>query len=71
MDSTSGYKVLKFFFVESVYQNWHDRYPFFFENVPEVQNGFVQPPDEAGLDLKFKPDLFKREDIIVETIPEA
>jgi L-alanine-DL-glutamate epimerase-like enolase superfamily enzyme len=62
--------ITNLFFVESVYPNWTERYPYFFENVPQVVNGTVKPPVEPGLGLKFKKDLFKHEDISVETIAE-
>ena len=58
------------YYVESVYPNWKERYPFFFENVPEVVNGEVKPSEEPGLGLIFKPDLFKRKEVIIETVAE-
>jgi len=58
------------FYVESVYPNWKERYPFFFDNVPQVENGEVKPPNLPGLGLKFKEGLFERDDVIIETIAE-
>jgi L-alanine-DL-glutamate epimerase-like enolase superfamily enzyme len=63
--------ITNLFFVESVYPNWKERYPYFFDNVPEVVGGTVKPPEEPGLGLKFKKDLFDHRDIIVDTIAEA
>ena len=63
--------ITNLFFVESVYPNWKERYPFFFENVPQVENGTVRPPDAPGLGLIFKEGLFERDDVIVETIAET
>jgi L-alanine-DL-glutamate epimerase-like enolase superfamily enzyme len=62
--------VTNLFFIESVYQNWHDRYPYFFENVPQVEGGHVVPPEEPGLGLQFKPGLFESDDVMVETVAE-
>jgi L-alanine-DL-glutamate epimerase-like enolase superfamily enzyme len=63
--------VTNLFFVESVYPNWTDRYPFFFDNVPQVVDGSVKPPDKPGLGLEFTKDLFDHQDITVETIAEV
>jgi len=62
--------ITNLFYVESVYPNWHDRYPYFFDNVPQVYEGAVKPPETPGLGLKFKEDLFSRDEVIVETIAE-
>jgi L-alanine-DL-glutamate epimerase-like enolase superfamily enzyme len=62
--------ITNLFYVESVYPNWKERYPFFFDNVPQVENGTVKPPEAPGLGLIFKEGLFEREDVIVETIAE-
>jgi len=62
--------ITNLFFVESVYPNWNERYPFFFDNVPQVVNGKIKPPDKPGLGLKFKKDLFDHKEITVETIAE-
>ncbi len=63
--------VTNLFFVESVYPNWKERYPFFFDNVPQVEAGTARPPDLPGLGLQFKAGLFEREDVIVNTVAEA
>ncbi len=62
--------VTNLFYVESVYPEWHDRNPRFFDNAPRVNKGMVQPPDLPGLGLQFKEGLFEQEDVIVETISE-
>lgn len=62
--------ITNLFYVESVYPNWKERYPFFFDNVPQVENGQVKPPNLPGLGLQFKEGLFDRDDVIVETIAE-
>ncbi|MEK6479722.1 mandelate racemase/muconate lactonizing enzyme family protein [Catalinimonas sp. 4WD22] len=58
------------FYVESVHPNWKNRYPYFFENVPQVNQGRVQPPEASGLGLVFREGLFESNDVIVETIAE-
>ena len=63
--------VTNLFYVESVYPNWKERYPFFFDNVPQVVNGRVQPPEAPGLGLQFKPGLWEREDVIVEVVAKV
>lgn len=62
--------ITNLFFVESVYPNWKNRYPYFFENVPQVENGGVKPPEKPGLGLEFKEGLFESSDVIVNTIAE-
>jgi L-alanine-DL-glutamate epimerase-like enolase superfamily enzyme len=62
--------VTNLFFVESVYPNYTERYPFFFDNVPQVINGAVKPPREPGLGLTFKEGLFQRDDVTVNVIAE-
>jgi L-alanine-DL-glutamate epimerase-like enolase superfamily enzyme len=58
------------FYVESVYPNWKERYPYFFDNVPPVENGMVKPPERPGLGLQFRPGLFERDEVIVNVIAE-
>jgi L-alanine-DL-glutamate epimerase-like enolase superfamily enzyme len=62
--------ITNLFYVESVYANWKERYPYFFENAPQVVDGYVKPPDLPGLGLKFRPGLFESDDVIVHTIAE-
>ncbi|MEM9671637.1 MAG: mandelate racemase/muconate lactonizing enzyme family protein [Bacteroidota bacterium] len=62
--------ITNLFYVESVYPNWKERYPFFFENVPQVENGTVKPPSAPGLGLQFTSGLFERDDVIVDIIAE-
>lgn len=58
------------FYVESVYPNWKDRYPYFFDNTPQVVDGFVKPPNGPGLGLKFKEGIFESKNVMVNTIAE-
>ncbi|MEM9327834.1 MAG: mandelate racemase/muconate lactonizing enzyme family protein [Bacteroidota bacterium] len=60
--------ITNLFYVESVYPNWAERYPFFFDNVPQVDQGIVKPPNLPGLGLQFKPGLFERDDVIVNVL---
>ena len=62
--------ITNLFYVESVYPEWHDRNPLFFDNVPQVIDGMVLPSEQPGLGLQFKKGLFEQEDVIVETISE-
>ena len=62
--------ITNLFYVESVYPNWHDRYPYFFENTPEVLRGMVKPPESPGLGLKFKPGIFEDDHVKINTITE-
>jgi L-alanine-DL-glutamate epimerase-like enolase superfamily enzyme len=62
--------VTNLFFVESVYPNYTERYPFFFNNVPQVINGSVKPPREPGLGLIMKEGLLERDDVIINSIAE-
>jgi L-alanine-DL-glutamate epimerase-like enolase superfamily enzyme len=60
--------ITNLFYVESVYPNWHDRYPYFFDNVPQVVNGLAKPNEGAGLGLKFKQGIFENKHVKVNTI---
>jgi galactonate dehydratase len=62
--------VTNLFYVESVYPSWHDRDLNFFDNPPQVKQGMVLPPDLPGLGLQFKDGLFKRKDVVTQTIAE-
>ena len=62
--------ITNLFFVESVYPNWNERYPYFFDNVPQVVNGTVKPPQNPGLGLQFKKGLFDSKDLKINTIAE-
>ena len=63
--------ITNLFYVESVYPNWHDRYPYFFDNTPQVTGGFVKPPQSPGLGLQFKKDIFNNKNLIVNTVAEV
>ena len=63
--------ITNLFFVESVYPNWIERYPYFFDNVPQVVNGSVKPPERPGLGLQFKKGIFENKDLMIETIAEV
>ena len=60
--------VTNLFYVESVYPEWYDRNPLYFENPPQVVKGFASPPDLPGLGLQFKKGLFEQKDVIIEKI---
>ena len=62
--------ITNLFYVESVYPEWKNRNPLFFDNAPKVSNGLVLPPEKPGLGLQFKSGLFGQKDVIVETISE-
>jgi L-alanine-DL-glutamate epimerase-like enolase superfamily enzyme len=62
--------VTNLFFVESVYPNWKTRYPYFLDNVPQVEKGLARPPKLPGLGLQFRPGLFESDDVIINLIAE-
>jgi len=62
--------ITNLFFVESVYPNWHDRYPYFFENTPQVVSGSAKPPTAPGLGLSFKKGVFDNQFVKLTTIAE-
>ena len=62
--------ITNLFYVESVYPNWHDRYPYFFDNTPQVVNGSVKPPTAPGLGLSFKENWSDDKRIKITTIAE-
>jgi L-alanine-DL-glutamate epimerase-like enolase superfamily enzyme len=60
--------ITNLFYIESVFPHWQARFPFFFDNVPQVANGSVKPPEASGLGLQFKEDLFQRKGVVINTI---
>jgi L-alanine-DL-glutamate epimerase-like enolase superfamily enzyme len=62
--------ITNLFYVESVYPNWKNRYPYFFDNVPQVSQGFAQPTNLPGLGLQFREGLFESDDVLVNLVAE-
>jgi len=59
-----------FLIMESNYWKYTHQYPYFIDNVPVPEEGYVRPPELPGLGAEIKPELFKNGDAIVETIQE-
>ncbi|MBK8503504.1 MAG: hypothetical protein IPL46_15590 [Saprospiraceae bacterium] len=56
--------------MERVYPKWKTRYPYFFDNVLQVERGLAKPPELPGLGLQFRPGLFEIDDVVVSLIAE-
>ena len=56
--------------MESNYWKYTHQYPYFLNNVPIPVNGYVTPPETAGLGAEIKEELFTNGDAILETVAE-
>lgn len=56
--------------MESNYWKYTHQYPYFINNVPVPENGFVIPPELPGLGAEINPEIFKNGDAIIETVAE-
>jgi L-alanine-DL-glutamate epimerase-like enolase superfamily enzyme len=59
-----------FMIMESNYWKYTHQFPYFLNNVPIPQNGFVSAPESPGLGAEIRPELFSSGDAIVEVIAE-
>jgi L-alanine-DL-glutamate epimerase-like enolase superfamily enzyme len=57
-----------FCYMESNYWKYTHQYPYFINGVPVPVDGYITPPDGAGLGVEIRPELFKSGDAILETI---
>ena len=54
--------------MESNYWKYTHQYPYFLNNVPVPEQGFVTAPEAPGLGAEIRPEIFENGDAIVETI---
>jgi galactonate dehydratase len=59
-----------FMIMESNYWKYMHQYPYFLNNVPVPENGYVQATDAPGLGAEIRPELFKNGDALVEVVAE-
>lgn len=59
-----------FLIMESNYWKYTHQYPYFLNNVPVPEEGYVRPPELPGLGAEIRPEIFTNGDAIVETIQE-
>jgi L-alanine-DL-glutamate epimerase-like enolase superfamily enzyme len=59
-----------FLIMESNYWKYTHQYPYFINNVPVPEEGYVSPPELPGLGAEIKPEIFKNGDALVETLAE-
>lgn len=59
-----------FLIMESNYWKYTHQYPYFINNVPVPENGYVKAPEGPGLGAEIRPEIFKNGDAIIETIAE-
>lgn len=57
-----------FLIMESNYWKYAHQFPYFLNNVPQPENGFVRPPEGPGLGAEIRPELFSRGDAKVEIV---
>jgi L-alanine-DL-glutamate epimerase-like enolase superfamily enzyme len=56
--------------MESNYWKYTYQFPYFVNNVPAPQDGYVSPPEAPGIGAEIKPELFENGDAIVEVVAE-
>ncbi len=59
-----------FLIMESNYWKYTHQYPYFINNVPVPENGYVAPPELPGLGAEINPKILKNGDAIIETVAE-
>lgn len=59
-----------FLIMESNYWKYTHQYPYFINNVPVPDNGYVTPPELPGLGAEINPEILKNGDAILETVAE-
>ena len=57
--------------MESNYWKYTHQYPYFVNNVPVPQQGFVTAPEAPGLGAEIRPEIFRNGDATVETIARS
>ena len=57
-----------FLIMESNYWKYTHQYPYFINNVPVPEEGYVRPPELPGLGAEIRPEIFTNGDAIIETI---
>ncbi|MCC6344482.1 MAG: mandelate racemase/muconate lactonizing enzyme family protein [Bryobacterales bacterium] len=60
-----------FLIMETNYWKYTHQYPYFLNNVPVPQNGFLKASEAPGIGAEIKPELFRNGDAIVETIARS
>jgi L-alanine-DL-glutamate epimerase-like enolase superfamily enzyme len=56
--------------MESNYWKYSHQYPYFINNVPVPEQGYVTAPELPGLGAEIRPEIFENGDAIVETVAE-
>jgi L-alanine-DL-glutamate epimerase-like enolase superfamily enzyme len=59
-----------FLIMESNYWKYTHQYPYFLNNVPVPEEGYVTAPEGPGLGLEINPEIFENGDANVITIAE-
>jgi L-alanine-DL-glutamate epimerase-like enolase superfamily enzyme len=54
--------------MESNYWKYTHQYPYFLNNVPVPEQGFVTAPEAPGLGAEIRPEIFENGDAILETV---
>lgn len=57
-----------FLIMESNYWKWAHQYPYFINNVPVPEQGFVRPPEVPGIGAEIRPEIFQNGVAVTEKI---
>lgn len=60
-----------FLIMESNYWKYTHQYPYFINNTPILEAGFVTAPEAPGIGVEIRPELFSSGDAIVETVAQS
>jgi galactonate dehydratase len=59
-----------FLIMESNYWKYTHQYPYFINNVPVPEQGYVTAPELPGLGAEIRPEIYENGETIVETVAE-
>ncbi|MGO9259885.1 MAG: enolase C-terminal domain-like protein [Bryobacteraceae bacterium] len=54
--------------MESNYWKWAHQYPYFINNVPAPEQGYVKAPELPGIGAEIRPEIFRDGVAVVEKI---
>lgn len=56
--------------MENNYWKYTHQYPYFVNNIPVPDQGYVTAPEGPGIGAGLRPEIFQNGDAIVETVAE-
>ena len=56
--------------MESVRDYYNNYFPAIVTQLPEIEDGWVRPPESPGIGAELKPEVWERDDILTDTTSE-